>query len=146
MEIKIRQMQKKDAVAVLEMMRVFYASPCVMTDGSEEIFDADIKACLDENMPLDGYVFENDEGIKGYAMVAKSFSTEFGKPCKWLEDLYVKEDLRGKGVGSEFIRYMHESYPDSVFRLEAEEENESAVRVYKKCGYEKIGYLEMIKL
>ena len=44
--------------------------------------------------------------ILGYAMIAKSFSTEFGKPCMWIEDLYIREAYRGTGLGSKFLDYI----------------------------------------
>lgn len=47
-------------------------------------------------------MFEENGQIQGYAMAAKSFSTEFGRPCIWVEDLYIKEDFRGTGIGSLF--------------------------------------------
>ena len=67
--------------------------------------------------------------------IAKSFSTEFGKPCIWIEDLYIKSEYRGLGLGSYFLNYIKEKYQDSVLRLEVEAENERAVKVYKKCGF-----------
>ena len=76
-------------------------------------------------------------------MAAKSFSTEFGKPCIWIEDLYIKDDYRGLGIGSMFFEYIEEKYTDHVFRLEVEEENERAVKVYEKNGFQVLPYMEM---
>ena len=139
-------MEEKDRSQVLHMMRVFYASDAVWSNGSEEIFEADIHTCLSDSPYLEGYVFEHAEEIQGYAMVAKSFSTEFGKPCIWIEDLYVKDACRGLGIGSLFLRFIENKYSNAILRLEVEEENERAVRVYKKYGYEVIPYMEMKKL
>lgn len=138
-------MEEKDRDQVLEMMRVFYTSPAVLSNGSEEIFEADINTCISGSPYLEGYIFENAEEIQGYAMIAKSFSTEFGKSCIWIEDIYVKNDYRGLGIGSRFLKFIESKYPQSIFRLEVEEENHRAVNVYKKCGYEVIPYMEMKK-
>ena len=43
------------------------------------------------------------------------------------------------------MRFIEEKYPDSVLRLEVEEENDRAVAVYEKCGFEVIPYMEMKK-
>lgn len=143
----IRAMLPKDKDAVLKMMRGFYASPAVFSNGSEEIFKADIEQCTKANPYLEGYVFEDTgssvKELQGYAMVAKSFSTEFGKQCIWIEDIYIKEEFRGLGIGSNFMQYMKEKYRDCIFRLEVEEENEQAVRVYEKCGFTFLPYKEM---
>ena len=138
-------MGEKDRNPVLEMMRQFYTSPAVLSNGSEKIFEADITACISGSPYLEGYIFENTEGIQGYAMVAKSFSTEFGKPCIWIEDLYVKNEYRGLGIGSRFLKFIEDHYPDSLLRLEVEADNHRAVHVYKKCGFDVIPYMEMKK-
>ena len=141
----IRAMGTQDREAVLTMMRVFYTSPAVLSDGSEEIYNADIDSCVGESPYLEGYIFEEENIVQGYAMVAKSFSTEFGKPCMWVEDLYIKPEYRGLGIGSQFFKYLEEKYSDVIFRLEVEAENERAVKVYEKCGFEVLPYMEMKK-
>lgn len=138
----VRPMVAADRAAVLAMMRTFYASPAVHTDGSEEIFAADIDACVGNNPYLEGYILEDGE-VQGYAMIAKSFSTEFGKPCIWIEDIYLKDAFRGKGIGKQFFDFITEKYAGCLFRLEAEEENARAIALYKKCGFSELPYLEM---
>lgn len=139
----IRAMEEKDRAGVAEMMQKFYSSLAVWSNGSEEIFCTDIDYCVGASPYLEGYIFEENEEIQGYAMVAKSFSTEFGKPCMWIEDLYIKEQYRGLGIGSGFLRFLQDRYPEALLRLEVEEENERAVNVYKKCGFTVLPYMEM---
>ena len=141
----IRNMTDADRTPVIDMMRVFYASPAVHTNGSEEIFKSDVENCINDSPYLEGYVFESGGNIIGYAMLAKSFSTEFGKPCIWIEDIYVLDEYRGNGVGSEFFKYVETKYQNALLRLEVEEDNERALRVYKKCGFEVLPYMEMKK-
>jgi GNAT superfamily N-acetyltransferase len=143
MNTKIRPMTDNDKLNVLEMMRVFYASPAIYTNGSEEIFLNDIENCVNYNPYLEGYIFESTNDIQGYAMVAKSFSTEFGKPCIWIEDLYIKEEYRGSGIGSMFMDFITKKYTDCIYRLEVEEENERAVKLYEKSGFSVLPYMEM---
>lgn len=145
MTTTIRLMTLQDKSSVMEMMRVFYASPAVLSNGSEEIFANDIENCVNDCPYLEGYIFEDEEELQGYAMVAKSFSTEFGKPCIWIEDLYIKEAYRGQGIGSMFFDFIQKKYTDSIFRLEVEEENERAIKVYEKNGFQVLPYMEMKK-
>ena len=141
----IRGLTSADKKAVIGMMRVFYASAAVYTNGSEEIFENDVENCINENPYLEGYVFEENGVLLGYAMVAKSFSTEFGKPCMWIEDIYLKSECRGQGVGMQFMEYMKEKYPDTLQRLEVEEENETALKLYRKAGFTQLPYMEMMR-
>ena len=145
MSISIRKMTEADRESVVDMMRTFYHSPAVWTNGSEEIYHNDVTACITENPYAEGFIFEEDNQILGYGMIAKSFSTEFGKPCIWIEDLYLKEECRGRGIGSGFFEFLEKEYPGTIMRLEVEEENERAVMVYRKNGYEELPYMEMKK-
>ncbi len=142
---KIKDMRECDREEVLSMMRIFYASPAVISNGSEEIFLKDIDACVSDDPYLEGYVFERDGKTVGYSMLAKSFSTEFGKHCIWIEDLYLKPEYRGEGIGSAFFRYVSEKYPHHLLRLEAEEENAGAIRMYERAGFDILPYVEMKK-
>ena len=143
--MNIIPMKKEHADEVIAMMNVFYHSPAVYTDGSDEIYRADVENCINDSPYLEGYVFEEDGTILGYSMIAKSFSTEFGKPCIWIEDIYLKPDYRDRGIGSTFISFVSEKYSDAILRLEVEEENERAVHVYQKSGFTKLPYVEMKK-
>ena len=145
MSSTIRAMTEKDRTDVIEMMREFYSSPAVWSNGSEEIFHTDVDCCVGDSPYLEGYIFEENKRIQGYAMIAKSFSTEFGKPCIWIEDLYIRERYRGLGIGSCFLAFLEEKYPGTLFRLEVEEENERAVKVYTKSGFTVLPYMEMKK-
>lgn len=143
--LKIREMTAEDAQDVKEMMRVFYASEAVMTNGSEEIFENDVAACLSTDTPLKGLIFDESGKTAGYAMLAGGFSTEFGKPCVWVEDLYIKPGYRRKGIGRAFFEYVGEKYRGHIVRLEAERENLPAVKLYESCGFEELPYLELKK-
>ena len=143
--ISIIDMNDKHKSEVIEMMREFYASPAVSTNGSEKIFQCDVENCLNSSPYLEGYVFIDNDIILGYAMVAKSFSTEFGKPCIWIEDIYLKEAYCSKGIGSRFLSFIEKKYPQAILRLEVEAQNERAVHVYKKSGFEVLPYMEMKK-
>ena len=141
----IRLMKEQDKNEVIEMMTVFYASEAVSTNGSREIFESDFNNCINSCPYLEGYVFEENDIICGYAMVAKSFSTEFGKPCIWIEDLYIKEEYRHKKIGSLFFDFLKENYKDTIQRLEVDKNNVFAIKAYKKNNFEEVDYLQFIR-
>ncbi len=146
MIMTVRPMLDKDRDRIIKMMTEFYSSPAVHTNGSLEIFERDIDNCTNSSPYLEGYVFDENGTVCGYAMLAKSFSTEFGKPCIWVEDLFISSEHRGHGIGVNFLSFVSEKYPDAVIRLEVEDENTHAVHVYEKSGFERMPYVEMIKL
>lgn len=141
----IRKMTAADKSSVLDMMRVFYASEAVLSNGSEEIFEQDFENCINDSPYLEGFVVEDAGEIQGYTMIAKSYSTEFGKMCIWIEDLYLKEPYRGSGIGSRVLQFIMDRFPACIFRLEVEEENQRAIATYKKNGFTVLPYMEMKK-
>ena len=141
----IRKMVEGDRTIIFQMMKEFYSSPAVFTNGSDDIFENDIDNCINDNPYLEGYVVEEDNKILGYTMIAKSFSTEFGKPCIWIEDIYLLEECRGKGIGMKVLDFIEKKYPHHLLRLEAEEENVNAVKLYRKFGFNELPYLELKK-
>lgn len=143
--IEIKCMTKEFADRVIDMMRIFYASEAVSTNGSEEIFQSNVGQCMNDNPYLEGYVFMDCGKVAGYAMIAKSFSTEFGKKCIWIEDLYLEPAYREMGMGTKFLNYIEQKYADAILRLEVEAENERAVHVYRKNGFTVLPYMEMKK-
>ena len=47
--MKIRIMEIGDCATVADMMRGFYASDAVLTNGSDEIFSADVSECVSDS-------------------------------------------------------------------------------------------------
>ena len=143
--MNIRKMKFEDKSEILSMMKIFYSSELVFTNGSDEIFNKDFETCINNSPYLDGYVFTQDETIMGYAMIAKSFSTEFGKYCVWLEDLYLKPLYRGLGIIPKFMNFIEKEQQNTILKLEVEDENAHAVHVYSKQGFKKLPYYVMKK-
>lgn len=145
--VVINKMEEKDTQDILEMMRDFYDSPAIIHDVPEEVLKRDVEACVGDNPYIEGFVFRAHGRIAGYAMLAKSFSTEFGGACIWIEDLYMKPEYRGGGIGTQFFQYLEENYKGKavLLKLEVERGNSSAMEVYRKCGYKELPYMEMIK-
>lgn len=145
--ITIKKMEEKDTQDVYEMMRDFYDSPAILHEVPGEVLRRDIEACVGDNSYMEGFVFRAHGSVAGYAMLAKSFSTEFGGLCVWIEDLYIKPEYRNGGIGTQFLQYLEEQYKGKavLMKLEVEPGNGCAVEVYQKCGFKELPYLEMIK-
>ena len=136
---EFKKMRTEDTQAVLEMMRIFYDSPAVSHEVPQETLRRNVEVCVSDNPLLEGVVFWEEGHIAGYAMLVNSFATEFGGVCIWLEDIYVKLEYRGRGIGTQFLAKA------MLLKLEVERTNTEAVNVYKKCGFEELPYVEMIK-
>ena len=67
----------------------------------------------------------------------------------WNTDTLIEEAIKGaESAGAEvqkFDLFRLEKYTGCIFRLEVEKENERAVRLYEKCGFSELPYMEMKK-
>ena len=90
---------------------------------------------------------ESGEKIAGYCMTAKSYSTEYGGVCVWIEDLCLAPEYRGRGYGSKMLQYVEDRFRDKAvrLRLEVEPENRQAVAAYRKFGFHDLPYGQMTK-
>ena len=141
----IREIKREDQDYLLAMMMDFYMSPAVIHKPDIDLLKRDIEASFADDIPLICYVFTIDEDIVGYSMVVKSFSTEYGLPCIWLEDLYIKPKYRNSGIGREYFSFLKKKYPPNEYRirLEVASTNEKAIKFYKNNKLEDIEYLQM---
>lgn len=139
--IVIRPMTASDEAEVFSMMRVFYDSPAVQHDSSDAVLRQDIADCVGDMPLLNGYIFESDGAVAGYAMVSLGYSTEVGGLSPWIEDIYLKEPYRGRGIAEAFFQKLPALYPGARrFKLEVEPENARAIRAYHKFGYKRLPY------
>ena len=143
----IRYMTAEDTECVFNMMREFYNSPALITTPSDEILKKNISDCISDLPFIEGYIFEDSTKMLGYAMIAKSYSTEFGGMCIWIEDIYLLPEYRHKGIATRFFKYIEKTYSKTavVMRLEAEKDNIKAVSAYRKNGFFELPYMELVK-
>jgi len=72
-----------------------------------------------------------------FALFFHNFSTFLGRSGIYLEDLYVKPEARGEGVGQKMLQYLARLAKErNCGRLEwwVLDWNESAIRFYKRIG------------
>ena len=133
----IRKMRSEDKKTYMEMAREFYHSDAVL--HPDEALRSDVYAEI--------FLFECENEAAGYGLIAKTYSQEAGGMVWWIEEVYVREAFRSKGIGREFFAYLDKVKGSAVtrMRLEVEEDNTRAVALYKKLGYKPLEYAQMIK-
>ncbi len=142
----IRKMTPDDREYYFKFTDDFHHSDAVLAPIDTACYERTFESVISSSPYVEGFVFEYDERIVGHSIIAFSFSTEVGGECLWIEELYILPDYRGKGIGKEFFAYLFENFGDRVrrFRLEVEEENEGAVRLYKNLGFTWLDYKQMV--
>ncbi len=73
----------------------------------------------------------------GFALFFHNYSTFLGRPGIYLEDLYVKEEMRGKGLGTQILAYLANLATErGCGRLEwaCLDWNEPSIQFYQSMG------------
>lgn len=144
--LQIRKMTGADAKTVLPMVYGFYRSDAVDHAVPEETLNRTFQAAVTDGSLLEGFVLEDETGAVGFAYLSPYYACEVGGVNMVLEEIFIIPEAQGKGYGTEFFRWMEETYPEvRRFRLEVTESNQAAVRLYKKLGYDFIRYEQMAK-
>lgn len=81
------------------------------------------------------------EGVEpaGFALFFHNFSTFLGRPGVYLEDLFVRPELRGSGIGGALLAHLARIAVErgcGRFEWAVLDWNESAIRFYRSVGAE----------
>ena len=137
----IRKLHPTDKAIYTEMAKDFYSSPAVLENIPEENILNSFDLFLSGTPYGDAFIFEHDGKTVGYGVLAYTHSQEAGGRVVWIEEIYVKDEYRGRGFGSEFLEFVKKSIPARRYRLETEPENERASALYRRHGFEHFEYV-----
>ncbi len=141
----VEKMTEEMRSEVLPMVDAFYQSDAVSHPVEQEKREKTFEDAVSGDPVLEGYVLKEDGRIIGFAYVTVYYACEVGGRCLMFEELYLKEEARGKGYGSRFFEAVMKERPDiRRFRLEVTRSNEKAVRLYRRLGFEFLDYDQMV--
>lgn len=143
----IRKFTADDRQLFIDMADEFYHSPAVMHPIPKSHHEAAFDEIMKSDVYLSGYMFEYDGAPAGYCVTAKTYSPEAGGIVLWVEDLYVREAFRSKGLGRQFFEEIEKNKDVRLrrIRLEVEEDNVKAISLYERLGFKRLPYGQMIK-
>tara|TARA_B100000945_G_scaffold81817_1_gene63090 strand:- start:1629 stop:2123 length:495 start_codon:yes stop_codon:yes gene_type:complete len=102
--------------------------------ATEELLE---EALFGENSNVKILLAYTDNQVLGFALYFYTYSTFLGRPGIYLEDLFVREFARGKGIGEALLRRIAKCALEmGGGRLEWSvlDWNEAAINFYKKMG------------
>ena len=102
--------------------------------ATEELLE---ETLFGENSNVEVLLACEENQILGFALYFRTFSTFLGRPGIYLEDLFVREFARGKGIGEALLRRIARSTLEiGGGRLEWSvlDWNQPAISFYKKMG------------
>ena len=125
----------------------FYNSSAVDKPVPREHFEQGFDEMMRSDVYVQGYMLVCDGNNVGYCVTMKTYSVEAGGITIWIDELFLLEEYRSKGLGRELFKYIEENGDKKLrrIRLEVELENGRAISLYKKMGFEPAPYDGMWK-
>jgi GNAT superfamily N-acetyltransferase len=145
--LKIRAMEVSDRDEVMKMEHEFYHSDAVDHIVGEEILLRTFTDAVGEEPNIWGVILCEEEEVIGFSYLTSCYGCEVGGKVIILEELFMKEQARGKGYGKKFFQWLFDTYRREAvrFRLEVTKANMGAAALYKKMGFEFLEYSQMIQ-
>lgn len=146
MKTVFRYFTPDDRNEFFRMVKKFYAPPAVLHFPSDEVMLSSFDAAIAMPELVKGIMFEVDEKAVGYAVVSMKFETEVGGMAAWIEELFVDDDFRSKGIGTGFFEFLKKELKGKIkrIRLEVGDDNSGAKLLYSKLGFEFLDYKQMV--
>ena len=135
-EILIRQALKEDVGLILSFIKELadYEKLSDAVTANEELLS---KTLFGEESVTKSLLAFYDNKPAGFAIYFYNFSTFIGKPGLYLEDVYVKPELRGKGIGKQILIYLANIAKEKDcgrFEWSVLDWNEPSIKFYKNLG------------
>ena len=135
-DVRIRPATPADLALILSLIRELAEYEKLLHEVTAS--EADLQRALFGPKPTAECVIAEYAGkAAGFALFFHNFSTFLGKPGIYLEDLYVKPELRGKGIGRGLLAHLAAlalSRGCGRFEWAVLDWNEPAIRFYKGLG------------
>jgi ribosomal protein S18 acetylase RimI-like enzyme len=116
---------------ITQMMQDFYAidNYPMNIEVAKELFHEFIS---NEHLGKSWLICSGNE-IVGYLILTFVFSFEYSGKIAFIDELFIKETARGKGIGKEAIQFIQQEVPKlslKLLYLEVEPHNENAQKLY----------------
>jgi len=102
--IRLRFAEEKDVALILGFIRGLAEYEHLL--DTVKIQEADIKKYVFEKKLIEVVIGEYDGTPAGFALFFHNFSTFVGKPGIFIEDIFVKPEFRGKGLGKILFSFL----------------------------------------
>lgn len=136
MNIEYRMATEEDTAALVEL-HVAFRNSLQRSSPGPEVFEAAIRRLLADRSVLFGLALEKGRAV-GYHALRRHHGSWSLRPDAVLEDLFVLEALRGKGVGRGLVghalRLAKEAGCGAV-SLDTNEANPASNKLYQKIGF-----------
>ena len=139
-----REITSADKALYLRYVDAFYHSDAVESPVPRENHEITFAELMRSDAYLKCYIFEDSGKPCGFALLSKTFSQEAGGVSVTIEEIFIDEAKRGKGLATEFFEFLKSQKDIARLRIEVEDDNEGAKRLYERMDFDLLPYLQMV--
>ncbi|WP_299356296.1 GNAT family N-acetyltransferase [uncultured Shimia sp.] len=127
----------EDLDRLVPLVEAFHSEEGILQD--DEIRRGALLPLLDGS-PLGAiYLIGPTRAPVGYVVVTFGWSVEFGGMDAFVDEIYIRPKVRGRGMGGDALMALAGALGDAgvrAFHLEVDREKEAAQRLYQRAGFQ----------
>lgn len=133
--------------ATLRRVALFFGHHAALVGAKDDVADQEAREVLDEWQAEDHALRVITVDGEDVGFVHVWFK---GPIVAWIEDLWVDDDQRGRGIASAAIRavegWMRQDFPEvEAVSMDVAPRNENALRLYHRLGFDTISMITLRK-
>jgi len=136
MEATFKPAETSDIDTLLILLQEFYQIEHLKFDRNT----CDALTNLLNNKSYGGvWLIQHQEETIGYVVLTIGYSLEFHGRDAFIDELYIRSNYRGQGIGTKTLEYMQEvcrSLGIKALHLEVDRVNRKAQEVYHRFGFQ----------
>jgi GNAT superfamily N-acetyltransferase len=144
-EVLVRPLCRDDRVEWDRLWTLYLKFYRTSLPGAQ--YDLTFDRLMDPTEPMFGYISEQVGKPKGLVHIILHRSAWIDGPSCYLQDLYVDEDVRGRGIGQALIEHVYQvvkSFGGTRVHWLTQSDNTAARRIYDRVAVHQ-GFIQYVK-
>ncbi len=143
-ENMFRRIEESDRALYYRYVDAFYHSDAVESPVPVENYRVTFDEMMRSETYLRGYIFEDGGEPCGFVLLSRTFSQEAGGMSVTIEEIYVEPAYQNRGLATAFFRFLAAQREPMRLRIEVEDDNIGARRLYERMGFRLLPYRQMV--
>jgi len=145
--ISIKDFEINDEEIFISMAHLFYETGMICNKINPGFLQKTYFNCISNSPYVRGVFICYDDEISGYALLTFTYSNEYGGKIMEIDEIYIKDEFREKGIANDFVSTIIAEYRHDVTYVEVVvmKDNIAALKLCEKHGFIANDYIAMHK-
>lgn len=138
MKIEYKEFHESDSEELEQMIMLLYKEDSEGYEMDKTKIEKTINEFFKNPSKIRIIMILCDDIVAGYSIIIPFWSNEYGGNILHIDELFIKQVYRNKGIGSNFIKNLAKMIDNAVaLQLEVTPSNTRAMNYYKRMGFVK---------